>query len=80
MVMVQFEDFRGTIFTPKDLHRRLVSVYCELFYTAMHIARAREVSEVELEVRKAKALIEIAKELTELYKLILEEAERLYKK
>ena len=80
MTQMQFEDFRGILYTPKDLHRRLVSVYCEIFNTAMHIAMAREASEVELEVKKARALIEIAEELTKLYKLLLEEAERLYKK
>jgi len=78
--MREFEDFRGIKYTPKDLHRRLVSVYCEIFSTALRIGMAREADEVELAVKKAEALIKIAEELTKLYTFLIKTAEEIYKK
>lgn len=77
---MKFEDFRGIEFTARDLHRRLVTVFTEVFHSAWEISRARSVEELELAVKKAEALVRIAEELVKLYDIIVRTAENLYKK
>jgi len=75
-----FEDVRGTKYSLKRLQSRLVEVFKELDIQVWCIIKAKTKDEVELEIKKAKALIEIAKIMTELYNIFKNDLINIYEK